>query len=193
MVANLEPNQDAWWQAIITRWRNGEQLVWAQMEMATTSVDRGTSPERLDPPDEEARLERAAIRRSAMSELCHQPDPSTRPSCARQPRKPGQAFEDQPDQRSLSICAAGYLCHVTEHWNQWARVDRIFSASSNLAIRDAEILAVQACIRSDVATRATKIANQRECWRSPEGRHSNQSTAGERWRARVEHVELRGR
>lgn len=61
MVADLEPNPDAWWQAIITRWRSGEQLVWAQMEMATQAWIAAHRPSDWIPPDEEARLEREAI------------------------------------------------------------------------------------------------------------------------------------
>jgi len=60
-IADLEPNPDAWWQSIITGWRNGEQLAWAQMEMATEAWINAHRPSDWTPPDVEAQLEREAI------------------------------------------------------------------------------------------------------------------------------------
>ncbi len=66
-----------------------------------------------------------------------------------------------PTMRSLAkLRKDGYLCQVVEHWNQWARVRQdLFGFIDILAIRDGEILAVQACIRADISTRARKIAD----------------------------------
>ena len=65
-----------------------------------------------------------------------------------------------PTMRSLKrLRADGYLCQVVEHWNQWARVRQdLFGFIDILAIRDGEILAVQACTRADISSRARKIA-----------------------------------
>jgi hypothetical protein len=66
-----------------------------------------------------------------------------------------------PTARSLKrLRELGYLCQVTEHWNQWARIRQdLFGFIDILAIRDGEILAIQACTRSDISTRVTKVAN----------------------------------
>jgi len=100
--------------------------------------------------------------RTEPSDLLPPADPLD-PAILRAPAKkaPAKRSKISPTQRSLKhLREAGYLCQVTEHWNQWARVRQdLFGFIDILAIRDAEILAVQACIRSDVATRATKIAN----------------------------------
>lgn len=61
VVADLEPNPDAWWQTLITRWRSGEKLVWAQMQMATQAWINAGRPVDWMPPDLEAAAERAAI------------------------------------------------------------------------------------------------------------------------------------
>ncbi len=96
-----------------------------------------------------------------MSDLFPPPNPLD-PAILRAPHpKPKKRSSISPTQRSLKhLREAGYLCQVTEHWNQWARVRQdLFGFIDILAIRDGEILAVQACIRSDVSTRAAKIAN----------------------------------
>jgi len=64
-----------------------------------------------------------------------------------------------PTQRSLQLLRdQGYLAEVTERWNPHARVRHdLFGFVDVLAIRDAEVLAVQATSRSNVAARVTKI------------------------------------
>src|SRR5258708_34076306 len=100
--------------------------------------------------------------RTEPSDLFPPPNPLD-PAILRAPHpKPARKRSSiSPTQRSLKhLREAGYLCQVTEHWNQWARVRQdLFGFIDILAIRDGEILAVQACIRSDVSTRAAKIDN----------------------------------
>jgi len=61
LVLQLEPPSDFWWQALITRWRNGDKLLLIQQKMATDAWVNAHRPADWTPPDEEARLEREAI------------------------------------------------------------------------------------------------------------------------------------
>ena len=65
-----------------------------------------------------------------------------------------------PTQRSLQkLRADGYLAEVVERWNPHARVRHdLFGFVDVIAVRDSEVLAVQATSRSNVAARVTKIA-----------------------------------
>ena len=78
------------------------------------------------------------------------------------PKTPVKRSSISPTARSLRrLRELGYLCQVTEHWNQWARVRQdLFGFIDILAIdrSTGDILAVQACSRGDISTRAHKIA-----------------------------------
>ncbi|GIW55373.1 MAG: hypothetical protein KatS3mg082_1777 [Nitrospiraceae bacterium] len=65
-----------------------------------------------------------------------------------------------PLQRTLKcLRQEGYLVEVTERWNAYARRRQdLWGFVDALALRGEEILAVQACSRSDVARRVAKIA-----------------------------------
>jgi hypothetical protein len=61
VLSDAEPNPDAWWHAIIGRWRNGEPLLLIQQVNATNAWVNAGRPEKWTPPDAEAAAERAAI------------------------------------------------------------------------------------------------------------------------------------
>lgn len=65
-----------------------------------------------------------------------------------------------PTARSLKkLRDDGYLAQVVEHWNHYARVrNDLFGFGDILAVREAEVLMVQATSRSNVSARVTKIA-----------------------------------
>lgn len=65
-----------------------------------------------------------------------------------------------PTQRTLQrLRNDGYLAAVVEHWNPHARVrNDLFGFIDVLAVRDGEILAVQATSGSNGASRVKKIA-----------------------------------
>ena len=64
-----------------------------------------------------------------------------------------------PTQRSLAhLRAAGYLVAVVERWNPHARIRQdLYGFIDLLAVRDGEVLAVQACAGSSVSARVHKI------------------------------------
>jgi len=100
--------------------------------------------------------------RTEPGDLLPPPDPLD-PAILRagQRKAPAKRSRISPTQRSLKrLRELGYLCQVTEHWNQWARVRQdLFGFIDILAIGpDGELLAVQACDRGNVAHRAAKIA-----------------------------------
>lgn len=66
-----------------------------------------------------------------------------------------------PTQRSLKrLREQGYLVQVVEHWNAHARIRQdLFGFIDVLAVREGEILAVQACSGTDAAKRVRKIAD----------------------------------
>jgi carbonic anhydrase len=65
-----------------------------------------------------------------------------------------------PTQRTLEkLRDAGYLAQVVERWNPHAKVrNDLFGFIDVLAIRDGEILGVQATSRDNVSKRVSKIA-----------------------------------
>jgi carbonic anhydrase len=65
-----------------------------------------------------------------------------------------------PTQRTLDkLRSAGYIAEVVERWNPHARVRHdLFGFVDVLAVRDGEVLAVQATSRSNVAARVIKVA-----------------------------------
>lgn len=66
-----------------------------------------------------------------------------------------------PTQRSLKrLREQGYLVQVVEHWNAHARIRQdLFGFIDVLAVREGEILGVQACSGTDAAKRVRKIAD----------------------------------
>lgn len=58
-----DEDPDAWWHALIARWRKGEELEWMQMVNAKLAWQRSGRPAEWAPPghDAEAEAERAAI------------------------------------------------------------------------------------------------------------------------------------
>jgi hypothetical protein len=66
-----------------------------------------------------------------------------------------------PTQRSLDLLRKeGWLCQVVERWNPHSRTRLdLFGFIDILAIREGEILGVQATSRSNVSSRVSKIAN----------------------------------
>ncbi len=65
-----------------------------------------------------------------------------------------------PTQRTLKrLRELGYLVQVVEHWNPHARIRQdLFGFIDVLAVREGEVLAVQACASGDASKRARKIA-----------------------------------
>jgi hypothetical protein len=66
-----------------------------------------------------------------------------------------------PTQRSLKVLRGrGYLADVTEKWIPGANIRRdLFGFIDVLAIKEGEIVGVQACSATDVARRIDKISN----------------------------------
>lgn len=66
-----------------------------------------------------------------------------------------------PTQRTLKrLRELGYLVQVVEHWNPHARIRQdLFGFIDVLAVREGEVLAVQACAGGDASKRARKIAD----------------------------------
>lgn len=66
-----------------------------------------------------------------------------------------------PTQRTLKrLREAGYLAAVVEHWNPFAHIRQdLFGFIDVLAVREGEVLAVQACAGTDAAKRVRKIAD----------------------------------
>ena len=64
-----------------------------------------------------------------------------------------------PTQRTLAaLKAAGYTAAVVEKWNPHARIRQdLFGFIDVLAIREGEVLGVQACSGGDASKRAKKI------------------------------------
>lgn len=95
------------------------------------------------------------------SDLLPPVDPLS-PEALRAPdrKAPKKRVATSPTQRSLKLLRAeGYLCQVVEQWNPWARVRvDLFGLIDILAIRDGEIVGVQATTGENVSHRAAKIA-----------------------------------
>ena len=52
----------------------------------------------------------------------------------------------------------GYLCEVTERWNQWARIRQdLFNFVDILCIKDGKTVAVQTTSYSNISARVKKI------------------------------------
>jgi hypothetical protein len=85
--------------------------------------------------------------------------PSSIRSTAPLPKR--KAKKTSPTQRSLALLRErGYLAQVVEHWNQFSRTrSDLFGFIDVLAVRDGEILGVQATSGSNGAARVTKIAD----------------------------------
>lgn len=68
---------------------------------------------------------------------------------------------NSPTKRSLAkLRSEGWLCEVTERWNQWSKTRRdLFSFIDVLCIRADSTLAVQATSGSNVSSRIEKIRN----------------------------------
>ena len=64
-----------------------------------------------------------------------------------------------PTQRSLKhMRDQGYLCEVTERWNQWAKVRQdLFNFVDILCIKDGKTVAVQTTSYSNISARIKKI------------------------------------
>jgi len=64
-----------------------------------------------------------------------------------------------PTQRSLSkMRSAGYLCAVTEHWNQYAKIRQdLFGFIDILCLRGNDTLAIQSTSGDNVSHRLEKI------------------------------------
>ena len=64
-----------------------------------------------------------------------------------------------PTQRSLKhMRDQGYLCEVTERWNQWAKVRQdLFNFVDILCIKDGKTVAVQTTSYSNISARINKI------------------------------------
>ena len=65
-----------------------------------------------------------------------------------------------PTQRTLAyLKSQGYLCQVVEKWNPHARIRQdLYGFIDILAIKEDEVLGVQACAGSSVSARVKKIA-----------------------------------
>ncbi len=99
--------------------------------------------------------------RTELGDLLPPADPLD-PAILRAPAKKASAKRSKisPTQRSLKhLREAGYLCQVTEVWNNWSRTRTdLFGVGDILAIRSGEILMVQATSRENVPHRVNKIA-----------------------------------
>jgi hypothetical protein len=64
-----------------------------------------------------------------------------------------------PTQRSLKMMRdQGYLCEVTERWNQWAKIRQdLFNFVDILCIKDGKTVAVQTTSYSNISARIKKI------------------------------------
>lgn len=64
-----------------------------------------------------------------------------------------------PTQRSLKMMRdQGYLCEVTERWNQWAKIRQdLFNFVDILCIKDGKTVAVQTTSYSNMSARIKKI------------------------------------
>ena len=69
-------------------------------------------------------------------------------------------MSSSPTQRSLKLMRErGYLCEITERWNQWAKVRQdLFSFVDVLCIKDGETVAVQTTSYSNISARVKKIS-----------------------------------
>ena len=82
-------------------------------------------------------------------------DLSTEPPAPKHKRKKSKS----PTQRSLEHWRAkGYVCAIVEHWNPWVRIRQdLYGFIDVLAIKDEDIVGIQACSGTDVSKRVTKI------------------------------------
>jgi hypothetical protein len=77
----------------------------------------------------------------------------------------GRPKGTSPTQRSLKVMrAAGYLCQVVEHWNQFAHIRQdLYGFIDVLCVKGEDIVGVQATSGDNVAARVTKIT-EHENW-----------------------------